>query len=163
LWVATWHVSLQKQKMVVFVLQHGMLATSILCGLQHGVSVCKKTMVCTCVLLWLQHGRVCDCYLREYGLQQEKKCVLATSAVSVWFAPWTDVWLELLVSRDCNIGKKLIYCIRFATYTARRMQVWKRADREVATSVWIKCDLSVLYCSMLLCKLKTKKPLVTTS
>jgi hypothetical protein len=175
LWFATWHVvwmksgsfvgcnmacEFAKTKMVLIVCNMAcVFATSILCGLQIDMSVCKKIMVCTYVLLWLQHGRVCDCYLRDCGLQPEKRCVLATSAVSVWFAPWTDAWLQLLVSRDCNMEKTLIYCIRFATYTARRLQIWKRTDREVATSVWIECDLSVLYCSMLLCKLKTKKSL----
>jgi hypothetical protein len=112
LWVATWRVSLQ------------------------------KTMVCTCELLWLQHGRVCDCYMRDCGLQQEKRCVLATSAVSVWFAPWTDSWLQLLVSRDCNMGKNFIYCIRFATYTARRL---KKSENEPIAKLLRLCGSNVIY------------------
>jgi hypothetical protein len=39
----------------------------------------------------------------------------------------------------------------------------KTRRSRAATSVWIECDLFVLYYSMMLSKLKTKKPLVTTS
>jgi hypothetical protein len=115
-----------------------LIATCILCGLQHDMSVCKNkkwlylfcNMACVCLQpvsfvgcnIACQFAKNNGLYLRVAVITTwksvwllptwlwfatRKKCVLATSAVSVWFAPWTDAWLQLLVSHDCNMGKNL--------------------------------------------------------
>jgi hypothetical protein len=87
---------LAKTKNGCICLQHGMcvFATSILCGLQHGVSVCKKQ--------WFVPASCCDCNMEE--------CVIAT-CVTVVCNKKKGVCLQLLQLvcglhpgqiRDCN-------------------------------------------------------------
>jgi hypothetical protein len=91
-------------------------------------------IVCDCAAprgnVWLHLLRCCDCNMGECVIATWGKCVPTTSSIlrfattsdycvvcnlkevcgnyqktSVWFETWTDAWLQLLVSRDCNIEK----------------------------------------------------------